>query len=69
MKVYFKYTLPQNVKEEWNEFWNNSAHAHPQHHLLYGEVERAKGNVPVYVYGMKKYEKTRLEQSSEMNNS
>jgi len=25
--------------------------------------------VPVYVYGMKKYEKTRLEQSSEMNNS
>jgi len=53
VKVHFKKNLNQKQKDEWTEFWQSSRHSHVQQHEKFGEVERAKGRIPVYVYGEK----------------
>ena len=51
MNVHFQYQLDQKQKTEWIEFLQNSKHSFAQQHYIYGEIERAKGRIPVYVYG------------------
>lgn len=35
----------------WTEFWARCTHTHVQQHLLFAEVERAKGRIPIFVSG------------------
>ena len=51
MNVHFHYDLDQQQKEKWTEFWKNCKHSHAQQHISFGEVERSKGRIPVYIYG------------------
>ncbi len=51
MNIHFQFELDQKQKIEWTEFWQNCKHSHAQQHEKFGEVERAKGRIPVYVYG------------------
>ena len=51
MNVHFKYKLDDKQKAEWTEFWCKCKHSHVQQHVSFGEVERSKGRIPVYVYG------------------
>lgn len=48
MKVHFYEELDKRSKAEWKRFWNQCRHSHPRQHLLFGEVERAKGRTPIY---------------------
>lgn len=51
MKLNFQFRLSESQKSEWTRFWNNCQHSHPRQHYLFGEVERAKGRVPIYAAG------------------
>lgn len=51
MNVVYKFELDEELKKRWYDFWIKCEHAHPQQHWLYGEIERSKGRIPVYVYG------------------
>lgn len=51
MKVNFYYQLDGALQSQWNSFWQRCQHAHLQQHLLFGEVERAKGRIPIYAAG------------------
>ncbi|MCK4793402.1 MAG: peptidoglycan bridge formation glycyltransferase FemA/FemB family protein [Desulfobacteraceae bacterium] len=51
MRTDFFYELDSVKQSEWTEFWRTCQHTHLHQHLLYGEVERARGRTPVYVIG------------------
>ena len=48
MKVHF---CEESSKAEWKRFWNQCRHSHPRQHFLFGEIERAKGRIPIYAFG------------------
>ncbi len=43
--------LEPDERLKWDSFWENCRHAHARQHSIFGEVERAKGRVPIYGYG------------------
>ncbi len=51
MNLHFCYELDQGQKAQWEQFWYKCQHSHPRQHFLFGEVERAKGRIPVYAFG------------------
>ncbi len=51
MNVHFQYKLDQTQKTKWTDFWQNCKHAHAQQHVMFGEVEKVKGRIPIYIYG------------------
>jgi len=51
MKLHLCYELDQAQKDQWEQFWYKCRHAHPRQHFLFGQVERAKGRIPVYAMG------------------
>lgn len=51
MPVEFLEKLNPEQQKKWTAFWNSCKHSHPEQHLLYGEVVRAQGRKPVFVFG------------------
>ena len=51
MKVHFHYKLNRAQQIEWLQFWANCEHSHPRQHLMFAEIERAKGRTPVFIIG------------------
>lgn len=51
MKLHFRQELDQPQKNQWEQFWYKCQHSHPRQHFLFGQVERAKGRIPIYIYG------------------
>lgn len=50
VKVHFQYNLNQKQKDEWSEFLLHCKHSHAQQDVLWGEVVRAHGRIPIYMY-------------------
>ena len=51
MKLDLQFKLDQQQQQQWDRFWSQSRHTHPNNHLLFAEIERAKGMTPVYASG------------------
>lgn len=51
MEVDFQLKLNEEQKKQWFEFWNNCRHSYARQHYIYGEIERAKGRIPIYTTG------------------
>lgn len=51
MNVNLHYNLEKSQQIEWDRFWRQSEHTHPRNHLLFGEIERARGQTAVYATG------------------
>jgi len=47
----FDHSLTEAQKRRWSDYWQKCRHGYPRQHHLFGEVERAKGRVPIYVSG------------------
>lgn len=51
MRITFSFTLDGIERLKWTEFWQTCRHSHARQHCLFGEIERERGNKPVYVHG------------------
>lgn len=51
MKMNFCFDLNGAEVSKWNDFWQHCHHSHARQNYLFGEIERAKGRTPVYIYG------------------
>jgi len=51
MKLHFYFELDQPQQEKWNHFWHSSPHSHARQHYAFGQIERAKGRIPLYIVG------------------
>lgn len=49
MEVEFHYSLTSDQEAEWTRFWETCQHSHPRQHVIFAQVERAKGCTPVFV--------------------
>lgn len=49
MHVEFHPSLTPDQQVEWTRFWAACQHSHPRQHVLFGQVERAKGRTPIFV--------------------
>lgn len=50
MKMHFCFELDEMERHKWNQFWEKCEHSHPRQHYLFGQIEQAKGRIPIYVY-------------------
>jgi hypothetical protein len=49
--ISFEFSLKDETKKEWEDFWSVSEHSYPHQHHVYGEIEKAKKRIPIYVLG------------------
>jgi len=49
LEVEFHHSLTPDQEAEWTRFWATCQHSHPRQHVVFGQVERAKGRTPIFV--------------------